>query len=119
MFRDTGIRRQKASSNGEAIDADASATGENNIDVNLSDESETETFPDSGPPDSREAELNWIDEHVDDSSELAGKWVVLQGSRLVSSSLDLSTAMDEARKVGVNHPFVFRVPNDRENLVSP
>ena len=109
MVKDTGDRQQVTSSNGEVIDADASP----------SDKSEVEASPGPGPPDSREAELDWIAEHVNDSPELAGKWIVLYGARLVSRSLDLSTALDKAQKVGVNHPFVFRVPNGHGNPVSP
>ena len=118
MFDDAKTRHQVTSPNGEAIDTDASSVGENDADVYVPDEFGRETSPDSGPPDSREAELNWIDEHVHDSPDLAGKWIVLHGARLVSSGLDLSAALDKAKKVGVNHPFVFRVPYGYENPIS-
>jgi hypothetical protein len=117
MLDDAKIRHQATPLNGEATNA--LVRGEIDADAHVLDESETEITPDSGPPDSREAELKWIDEHIDNSPELAGKWIVLNGAKLISSNMDLSAAIDKARNVGVDHPFVFRVPNDRNNPVSP
>lgn len=41
-----------------------------------------------------------------------GKWVAITRSRVLAVGDDVMTVLREARKLGVEEPIIFRVPND-------
>ncbi len=50
--------------------------------------------------------LQWIEENKE---EYDGKWVVLDGDKLISHGKDAKTVYDEARAKGIKSPFLERV----------
>jgi len=58
---------------------------------------------------SRQAEQEWLNVHA---LEYAGQWVALQDSVLLSHGSRARAVRDEARRKGVQHPLLVRVPKD-------
>ena len=50
--------------------------------------------------------LQWIDEH---RKEYDGKWVVLDGDKLISCGTNAKEVYDEARNKGFHSPFLKRI----------
>lgn len=50
--------------------------------------------------------LRWIDENRE---EYLGKWVCLEGDKLISSGSDASEVYAEARSQGIKTPFIERI----------
>lgn len=78
----------------------------------------------SGPPQKiapralRERELNWLQHNPQEIYKLSGKWVVIEGERVVSHGAELLTVIQQARDSGIETPFVIRVPaKDEEPLI--
>lgn len=57
------------------------------------------------------ASMLWISEH---RTEFAGRWVSLDGDRLVASGDDAKTVFDAAREAGVAVPFLEQVESEDE-----
>ena len=57
------------------------------------------------------ASMQWIDEH---RAEYAGRWVALDGDRLVAAGSNARGVYEEARRQGVEVPFVDQVEGEQE-----
>ena len=55
--------------------------------------------------------MQWVREHRD---EYLGKWVALDGDRLLASGDDAKEIYQEARRQGVDCPFITRVVEESE-----
>jgi len=55
------------------------------------------------------ASMHWISKH---RAEFAGRWVSLDGDRLVASGEDAKSVFDAAREAGVAVPFLEQVSED-------
>jgi len=55
------------------------------------------------------ASMLWISQH---RAEFAGRWVSLDGDRLVASGEDAKSVFDAAREAGVAVPFLEQVSED-------
>jgi hypothetical protein len=73
-----------------------------------------EPAPGETPPDSRDVEVRWIEEH---NSELrrryAGQWIVVEGEALVAHHRNLQEAVQRASRRGVHYPFVLFIRSKR------
>ena len=61
----------------------------------------------------------WVQqEYARLSEEYAGRWIAVSGRRVVGASPRLATAVRQARKAGVEHPFVtaFKAAKYRRTL---
>lgn len=75
--------------------------------------------PSAGPGDAEhtaprwtgEAEMRWLREH---GREYAGRWVVLDADRLVASGVEAKPLLEEARRQGIEVPFLARVEPEPE-----
>ncbi|MGH9822751.1 MAG: hypothetical protein ACREDR_05805 [Blastocatellia bacterium] len=54
----------------------------------------------------------WLEQH---RLEYIGKWVVLDGDRLIGSGVDPAPIVAEARSQGVHLPFVEFIGDERSN----
>lgn len=76
-----------------------------------------ELKPDSSglaPNDSalkRDLHLAWLKAHRE---EYAGKYVALDGDRLVGSGPNIREAHQQARQTGVDHPFLVHVSSEND-----
>jgi hypothetical protein len=57
-------------------------------------------------PDRAAASMQWISEH---RAEYAGKWVALDGDRLVASGDDGKEVVATVRRLGISGPFITRI----------
>lgn len=67
-------------------------------------------------PLEREREIRWLEEHRAELEHLAGQWVMLDGSRLVSHHPDYLVALEKARAAGVSIPFVEWIPEPTNGI---
>jgi hypothetical protein len=63
----------------------------------------------SGEPWTGDAEMRWLNEH---SADYAGQWVVLDGDRLIASGREAKPLLEEARRLGIETPFLTLVQSD-------
>lgn len=57
----------------------------------------------------RTREANWIAQHREELAALVGEWIVVEGDRLVSHSVDPVQAITDARRQGVAVPYLILV----------
>lgn len=69
----------------------------------------TDAPPRSADP-FRTREQDWIDSHREQLEAYRGEWIVVEGDRLVAHSPDAATAFAEARRQGIQVPFVEWIP---------
>ena len=69
-------------------------------------------FSDAGS--ARTQELQWVRDHATVLRDLAGKWIVVEGDRLVASDPNYETARDMAVQKGIVRPFIIYVPESVE-----
>lgn len=55
--------------------------------------------------------MRWLSEH---RAEYAGRWVALDGCRLVASGNEAKAVYDQARAEGVDVPFLHQVESENE-----
>jgi hypothetical protein len=60
----------------------------------------------------RHQESEWMRTHQEELAMHRGKWVVIEGNRLVAVDEDYSVARDQATAEGIKIPLIFRVPPD-------
>ena len=59
----------------------------------------------------RESEVRWLQAHAHRLQvEMPGHWIILEGEDLVAHGVDFFAALEEARRKGVEIPFVERIP---------
>ena len=63
------------------------------------------------PVNERREEMRWL---AQESSSHAGKWVAIQGSRLIAHGAKLADVSAAAEAAGVHDPFFASVPEDLE-----
>lgn len=64
----------------------------------------------NSPMKTRDEEMKWMENNKELLAELAGKWIVIQGSQLIASSQDFAVALKESKDRGVETPFILYVP---------
>jgi len=60
----------------------------------------------------RHLESEWMRANREELAKHRGKWVVIEGSRLVSVDEYYRVARDQATAEGIKVPFIYRVPPD-------
>jgi len=74
----------------------------------------TRPSPDDAPPDSRDVEARWVEEHrAELRQRYAGQWIVVEGEALVAHHRVLQEAVNRANRSGVLHPFVLFIRTKR------
>ncbi len=63
----------------------------------------------------REIEKTWVESHTKELKKLAGKWLVIEGEKLVTHNVDFVKAVREARKRGIQVPYITRLPLEKES----
>jgi len=58
----------------------------------------------------RETELQWLNEHAAEVERLQGKWITVEGDKLIAEGDSFDAVYEAARKKGIEIPFVFLVP---------
>lgn len=66
--------------------------------------------PAEAAPRRRDREWAWIESHQAELDALGGQYVILEGDRLVAHGEDLPTVVAEARRLGVEVPFLQWIP---------
>ena len=62
----------------------------------------------AGPPDSRDVEARWVEEHrMELQQRYAGQWIVVEGDAMVAHHRNLQEAVAKAGTRGVHYPFVL------------
>lgn len=64
----------------------------------------------------RDTELRWLEQHAAELAELAGCWVAVNGTELVSHGRNPKEALEAARRRGVERPLMFRVPGAEPDI---
>lgn len=89
-----------------ALDSEAPELEGQHVEISLKPTgtpSQAQQPTDDQPPWTGEAETQWLKDHA---AEFAGQWVVLDGYRLVASGPEAKPLLDEARRQGVEVPFL-------------
>lgn len=64
----------------------------------------------------REKELQWLRDHQDQLESLQGKWIVIEGDKLVAEGESFDVVYEAAKDKGIEIPFIFPVPS-KEDVV--
>jgi hypothetical protein len=64
----------------------------------------------------RETELQWLKEHAAEVERLAGKWITIEGDKLIAEGDSFDAVYEAARKMGVQIPFIFLVPPNEDAI---
>lgn len=72
---------------------------------------------DRSKPTRRDRELEWLRRHQEEIRVLAGQWVVIEGEAIVAVGRDPLEAVQDARRKGVQVPFVCRIEHERSKDV--
>ncbi len=59
----------------------------------------------------RQEEMEWIEKHRDELFAFQGKWVAIEGNKLISSSHNFDEAFARAKSLGIDVPFIFYIPS--------
>ena len=58
----------------------------------------------------RERELQWLKDHLDQLERLQGKWIAIEGDKLIAEGDAFDAVYEATREKGVEIPFIFLVP---------
>ncbi len=58
----------------------------------------------------RETELQWLKEHATEVERLQGKWITIEGDKLIAEGDSFDAVYEAVRKKGIEIPFIFLVP---------
>jgi len=58
----------------------------------------------------RETELQWLKEHAAEVERLQGKWITIEGDKLIAEGDSFDAVYEAVRKKGIEIPFIFLVP---------
>jgi hypothetical protein len=61
----------------------------------------------------RQRELQWISLHLQELTDFAGQWVVVEGETLVTHGRDPVLVVQEAKAKGIRVPFLHRIERRR------
>lgn len=64
----------------------------------------------------REKELQWLKEHATDLERLQGKWITIEGDKLIAEGDSFDAVYEAARKNGIEIPFIFLVPPKEDTI---
>ena len=64
----------------------------------------------------RERELQWLKDHQDQLERLQGRWVAIEGDKLISDGESFEVVYRAAKENGIEMPFIFLVP-PKEDVV--
>ena len=62
----------------------------------------------------RETELQWLNQHAAEVERLQGKWIAIEADKLIAEGDSFDAVYEAARKMGVEIPFIFRVPPNED-----
>lgn len=60
----------------------------------------------------RHREMTWLRSHSAELTAHRGKWVVLEGQRILASEGEYGAARQQAVLAGIHRPLIFLVPDD-------
>jgi hypothetical protein len=58
----------------------------------------------------RETELQWLNQHAAEMERLQGKWITIEGDKLIAEGDSFDAVYEAVRKKGIEIPFIFLVP---------
>ena len=58
----------------------------------------------------RETELQWLNEHAAEVERLQGKWITVEGDKLIAEGDSFDAVYEAVRKKGIEIPSIFPVP---------
>jgi len=64
----------------------------------------------------RETELQWLSQHAAEMERLQGKWITIEGDKLIAEGDSFDAVYEAARKMGVEIPFIFLVPPNEDAI---
>jgi hypothetical protein len=64
----------------------------------------------------RETELQWLNQHAAEMERLQGKWITIEGDKLIAEGDSFDAVYEAARKMGVEIPFIFLVPPNEDAI---
>lgn len=64
----------------------------------------------------RERELQWLKDHQDELERLQGKWIAIEGDKLIAEGDAFGAVYEATKEKGVEIPFIFLVP-PKEDVV--
>jgi len=64
----------------------------------------------------RETELQWLSQHAAEMERLQGKWITIEGDKLIAEGDSFDAVYEAARKMGVQIPFIFLVPPNEDAI---
>lgn len=64
----------------------------------------------------RETELQWLSQHAAELERLQGKWITIEGDKLIAEGDSFDAVYEAARKMGVQIPFIFLVPPNEDAI---
>ena len=64
----------------------------------------------------RETELQWLNQHAAEMERLQGKWITIEGDKLIAEGDSFDAVYEAARKMGVQIPFIFLVPPNEDAI---
>lgn len=65
----------------------------------------------------RSREIEWQQTHSEELKQLAGQWVVLEGTEIVSHGSDSVQVVEDARVRGIAVLYVFFVDDTPEDVI--
>jgi hypothetical protein len=68
-----------------------------------------------GPNQVRNAELNWLREHSQETAAYVGQWLLISGDTLLAHSQDFAEIKNAILANGISSPFVYYVPTEAES----
>jgi len=64
----------------------------------------------------RERELQWLKDHQDELERLQGRWIAIEGDKLIAEGDAFGAVYEATKEKGVEIPFIFLVP-PKEDVV--
>jgi len=64
----------------------------------------------------RETEIQWLNQHAAEVERLQGKWITIEGDKLIAEGDSFDAVYEAARKMGVQIPFIFLVPPNEDAI---
>ena len=58
----------------------------------------------------RERELQWLKDNPDELESLQGKWIAIEGDKLIAEGDAFEAVYEATREQGIEVPFIFLVP---------
>jgi hypothetical protein len=67
------------------------------------------------PNPQKDAELNWLRQHSEETAAYAGQWLLISGANLIAHSQNFAEIRNAIAANGIVSPFVYYVPTEAES----